>query len=299
MEIFSPKNRTIIEEQLRTLGFDNYSDIVNGATKSTDPPFSQKEIVEMQESRGDPDGIDYIFSLRKSTSDTGWQFERIEGYFVMDTLRETHLGMICVGKSYDREDGPFPTKDRIRQDVLEQLRIEKIRDRLCVDHNLNREFERLGFPDLEEMLFKADHKNHEKGVYVGADTELLKKMEIIPSPLGNGKDRMEFAFFIVIPPNGKPPYLERVHASLDKEAPNRDDIKKISETIFWRQNGPLPTKEQMFFFVPAAMKERLQRVEDGKDPPVEGIRLAQSISNAIKNAKGRADSVKRKKSHGP
>ncbi|GEP94536.1 hypothetical protein [Chitinophaga cymbidii] len=128
------KNKYIdeqIERQFQELGFHNYQDFLSSGEPTPELIVEGMKIpnaIILDDIYSDPDEIGYIFIVGRNDADGVQYLHSINASCQLETTRKLE-GVTVIGNTYLRDNGAFPTKDQIRKEVLEKVRLEKIQEK--------------------------------------------------------------------------------------------------------------------------------------------------------------------------
>lgn len=116
-----------LEEELMKLGFTNVAEIISTATEATGSPVQPLRAVVMDDLYSGPNQIGFTFLATKTGNDGHWTLQSIDASLQLTSAAKEE-GVAVISKSYQRDDGPFPSKEVIREEVLEKAKRQEIKD---------------------------------------------------------------------------------------------------------------------------------------------------------------------------
>jgi hypothetical protein len=186
---------------------------------------------------------DLYFEI-KQRGDGQWEIDKLITSVQYSTERNQE-GVIVITNRYQLKNGPFPSIEQIRQQLVDRLKKEEDKEQVFLRYDLQKDFQELGFDNYFEMLRSARWE---------AGFKLLETdVEICP-PRGIKGDMVNFQFVLTKPEPPLPPFIWMVRASLVEHDLVKPMISYQAERGFYRLNGHLPNKEEMIREILAVAK---------------------------------------------
>lgn len=119
-----------LDELFKNLGFDNFRDFMKTAHPFTD--WNQREncsgkAMLLVDLYTDIDDVGYMFIIDKRSNDDSWYIYSINASLQMDTIRNPER-VLVIGKTYLHNNGPLPSKQQIKEEVLKLVKMENIKE---------------------------------------------------------------------------------------------------------------------------------------------------------------------------
>lgn len=112
----------------------NFKDFLKTASSLANSELSQTNSYLLDDLNDDPDDIGYFFTVKKDEGSEKWSIDSIKACFQLSTERNIE-GVIVISKTFVSQNGTMPVKEDIKKEILERVRIEKIKERFYCSHN--------------------------------------------------------------------------------------------------------------------------------------------------------------------
>lgn len=251
-----------LDEEFKKLGFLNFKDFLKTAIPLKDIDISQLPCenailrYKMDDLDSDEDGIGYFFTIKKEQGNGKWEIESIYADFQLETERNRE-GVIVVGREYCTEMLSLLSKEMIRNEILQAVKMEKNREQLYLLQNgKNTTYRRFRIPSEMETISVYDLMNSHKlekeinelgfnfkdaQIQFFVDNRRSPEVFITECPEDLGGSGFTVQFKINKLPVDKSLYLESIDARLFEMIPSN----VVAEKSYMLKNGAWPTKEKI------------------------------------------------------
>jgi len=225
--IFTPEEKTLIADQLESLGFSKVEHILGSMAYLANNIPGKLVLADFSSAAN----VEYFFEFSKGPKNN-WVLDNLEAILQYDGPG----GDDAVSKKYDLKNGPLPSKTTAEVEIVERMRKAKIYDAVRADPNIQEQLNRMGFTNFHEIFEKPTDFS---------SITVLQTKHLVDASQGNPREMVKFEFVVVTPPEPRTPFIFKINVFLLKDKANKEKANLNTLRTYCPISGNYPMKDHM------------------------------------------------------